>query len=146
MLSTDRLLAFTLTAFVVIVVPGPSVLFVVSRALVLGRAGALATVVGNSLGAYVQVMAVAFGLAAVVERSITVFTVIKLAGAAYLVYLGVQAVRHRSRLRDVLATSSAPPGRVRAMREGFVVGLMNPKLIVFFAAILPQFADPEAGP
>jgi threonine/homoserine/homoserine lactone efflux protein len=145
MLPTDHLLAFTLTAFVVIVLPGPSVLFVISRALVLGRAGALATVVGNSLGEYVQVMAVAFGIGAIVEQSVVVFTVIKLAGAGYLVYLGVQAIRHRTGLAAILAEQSVPSGRLRALREGFVVGVANPKSIVFFAAILPQFVDRSAG-
>jgi threonine/homoserine/homoserine lactone efflux protein len=144
-IPTSHLLAFTLTAFVVIVIPGPSVLFVVSRALVLGRAGALTTVVGNSLGEYVQVMAVAFGVGAVVERSITVFTVIKLCGAAYLVYLGVQAIRHRKALTSLMADGDIRGGRLRTLREGFVVGIANPKSIVFFAAILPQFVEPGAG-
>jgi threonine/homoserine/homoserine lactone efflux protein len=145
MLPTQHLVAFIITAFVVIVIPGPSVLFVVSRALVLGRRGALSTVVGNSLGEYVQVMAVAFGVGAIVERSVMVFTAIKLVGAAYLVYLGVQAIRHRQRLTTILAGPAGPTSRWRAGREGFVVGLANPKSIVFFAAILPQFADPAAG-
>jgi threonine/homoserine/homoserine lactone efflux protein len=145
MLPTAHLLAFVVTAFVVIVIPGPSVLFVVSRALVLGRQGALSTVVGNSLGEYVQVMGVAFGVGALVERSVAVFTVLKLVGAAYLVYLGVQALRHRRGLTGLLAAPAAPRSRWRAAREGFLVGLANPKSVVFFAAILPQFADPDSG-
>jgi threonine/homoserine/homoserine lactone efflux protein len=145
MIPTSHLLAFTLTAFVVIVIPGPSVLFVVSRALVLGRSGALTTVVGNSLGEYVQVMAVAFGVGAVVERSIVLFTLIKLCGAAYLVFLGVQAIRHRRSLTSLMSEGSVRGGRLRTMREGFIVGVANPKSIVFFAAILPQFVDPSAG-
>jgi threonine/homoserine/homoserine lactone efflux protein len=145
MLPTSHLLAFTLTAFVVIVIPGPSVLFVVSRALVLGRSGALTTVVGNSLGEYVQVMAVAFGVGAIVERSIVLFTAIKLCGAAYLVYLGVQAVRHRRSLTGLTGAADIGAGRLRTLREGFVVGVANPKSIVFFAAILPQFVDSAAG-
>src|SRR3954470_23984978 len=127
MIPTSHLLAFTLTAFVVIVIPGPSVLFVVSRALVLGRSGALTTVVGNSLGEYVQVMAVAFGIGAVVEESVAVFTVIKLCGAAYLVFLGIQAIRHRKPLTGLVEGGVVPGGRLRTLREGFVVGLANPK-------------------
>src|SRR4051812_12526340 len=115
MLPTEHLLAFVITAFVVIAIPGPSVLFVVSRALVLGRSGALATVLGNSLGEYVQVMAVAFGVGAVVERSLVLFTVIKIAGAAYLVFLGVQAIRHRRRLTGVLGAPAGSSGSVVAM-------------------------------
>jgi threonine/homoserine/homoserine lactone efflux protein len=145
MIPPGHLLAFALTAFVVIVIPGPSVLFVVSRALVLGRSGALTTVVGNSLGEYVQVMAVAFGVGAVVERSVMLFTAIKLCGAAYLVYLGVQAIRHRRALSTLMGEGSVPGGRMRTLREGFVVGVANPKSVVFFAAILPQFVDPAEG-
>jgi threonine/homoserine/homoserine lactone efflux protein len=145
MLPTSHLLAFILTAFVVIVIPGPSVLFVVSRALVLGRSGALTTVVGNSMGEYVQVMAVAFGVGAIVERSIVLFTTIKLCGAAYLVYLGVQAIRHRSSLTGLRITGDIDAGTLRTLREGFIVGVANPKSIVFFAAILPQFVDSAAG-
>jgi len=85
MLPTDHLLAFALLAFVLILVPGPSVLFVVTRSLTLGRGAGVATVVGNATGAYVQVIAVALGLGTLVQESITVFTVIKLCGAAYLV-------------------------------------------------------------
>ena len=145
MIPTAHLLAFALTAFVVIVIPGPSVLFVVSRALVLGRSGALTTVVGNSLGEYVQVMAVAFGVGAVVERSVLVFTVIKLCGALYLGYLGVQAIRHRKALTSLMGEQTIRGGRLRTLREGFVVGVANPKSVVFFAAILPQFVDPGSG-
>jgi threonine/homoserine/homoserine lactone efflux protein len=90
-------------------------------------------------------MAVAFGVGAIVERSLVVFTVIKLAGAAYLVFLGVQAIRHRRRLTGVLGVPAGSRSRLRAMRQGFVVGFANPKSVVFFAAILPQFADPAAG-
>ena len=145
MIPYDHLLAFALTAFALIAVPGPSVLFVISRALVLGRRGALATVVGNAFGVYVQVMAVAFGIGAIVERSIAVFTVIKLAGAAYLIFLGIQAIRHRHALRDVFAVSGDPKTMWRVLAEGFVVGISNPKAIVFFAAVLPQFVDARSG-
>lgn len=145
MIPSDHLLAFTLTSFALIAVPGPSVLFVVSRALVLGRRGALATVVGNAVGVYFQVMAVAFGIGSIVERSIAVFTVIKLAGAAYLIFLGIQAIRHRHALRDVFAESGEPKAMWRVLAEGFVVGISNPKAIVFFAAVLPQFVDARTG-
>ncbi|SCK44655.1 Putative threonine efflux protein [Streptomyces sp. AmelKG-E11A] len=95
MVSLDRLLAFAAMSFLLIVVPGPSVLFVVGRALSQGRRAALTTVVGNTLGAYVLVVAVALGVGAIVERSVLVFTVIKLVGAAYLIHLGIKAVRRR---------------------------------------------------
>jgi threonine/homoserine/homoserine lactone efflux protein len=142
---TTHLLAFTLTAFLLIVVPGPSVLFTVSRALALGRIAGLATVVGNTLGVYVQVMAVAFGIGPLVERSVLVFNVIKLGGAGYLIFLGVQAVRHRKRLAEALAATLERKGIARIVADGFLVGVGNPKVIVFFAAVLPQFVDRAAG-
>jgi threonine/homoserine/homoserine lactone efflux protein len=139
-------LAFALTSLVLIVVPGPSVLFTVSRALSIGRRGALLTVLGNALGAYGQVIAVAIGLGAIVQRSAVAFTGIKLAGAAYLIYLGVQAIRHRRSLTEAVTAGALAPRRDRrVLGEGFVVGLTNPKTIVFFAAVLPQFADRGSG-
>jgi threonine/homoserine/homoserine lactone efflux protein len=106
------------------------------------------TVIGNTSGVYVQALLVAIGLGALVERSILVFTALKLVGAAYLVYLGVTAFRHRRRLRDAMdATVGAPEGisALRTIRDGFVVGFANPKAIVFFGAILPQFVNRQAG-
>src|SRR5687767_11643317 len=108
MLPTEHLLAFVVIAFVLIVVPGPSVLFVVTRSLTLGRSAGVATVVGNAAGAYVQVIAVALGLGALVQESIAAFTVVKLVGAAYLVYLGVQTFRHRRSLAETLYAPVAP--------------------------------------
>jgi threonine/homoserine/homoserine lactone efflux protein len=142
---TTHLLAFTLTSFLLIALPGPSVLFTVSRALALGRIAGVATATGNTLGVYVQVMAVAFGVGALVERSVLVFNVIKLGGAAYLIFLGVQAVRHRKRLAEVLGAKLERKSLARMVADGFVVGIGNPKVIVFFAAVLPQFVDRSAG-
>jgi threonine/homoserine/homoserine lactone efflux protein len=144
--SSSSLLAFSAAAFALIVVPGPSVLFVVSRALALGRRAALLTVVGNAAGAYVQVLFVAIGLGAVVQRSIVIYEVVKLVGAAYLVFLGVQAIRHRRESSFAAATTIVPRSPLQVMRDGFVVGVANPKVIVFFAAILPQFIDKDGAP
>ncbi|MFD8547299.1 LysE family translocator [Streptomyces sp. NPDC059649] len=147
MVSADRLLGFAVMSLLVIVIPGPSVLFVIGRALAHGRRTALATVLGNVLGSYLLVAAVAFGLGALVERSVTVFLAVKLAGAAYLVFLGVQAFRHR---KDMKVTDVRPSGRpargdLRTVADGVLVGCTNPKGIVFFAAVLPQFVDQAAG-
>jgi threonine/homoserine/homoserine lactone efflux protein len=111
----------------------------------LGRRAAVATVVGNSAGVYVLVVAVALGVGAIVERSLVVFSAIKLAGAAYLVYLGIQAWRRRGKLRAALDAPVVPISRGRVLWDGFVVGVANPKAIVFFAAVLPQFVDPSLG-
>jgi threonine/homoserine/homoserine lactone efflux protein len=145
MVSADRLLAFAAMSFLLIVVPGPSVLFVIGRALAQGRRAALTTVVGNTLGAYVIVVAVAFGVGALVARSTIAFTVLKLAGAAYLVYLGVKAWRQRGSLPVDVNGDGPVRGGLRTLWEGFGVGVANPKTIVFFAAVLPQFVDPDQG-
>lgn len=145
MIATDRLLAFAATAFVLIVIPGPSVLFVIGRGVTLGRRAALATVAGNTTGVMVQVSAVAIGIGSLVQSSAAVYETIRFAGAAYLVFLGVRAFRERTRLRSVLdATMQAKRPR-KIYLEGFVVGVTNPKSAVFFAAVLPQFADPGLG-
>jgi threonine/homoserine/homoserine lactone efflux protein len=145
MLSSHNVLGFALLALVIIVVPGPSVLFVVSRGVALGRRAALATVVGNALGLYAQVVAVALGLGAILQQSILVFEAVKLAGAAYLVYLGVRAWRARHELAEALAQPLVSRAGTRIVREGFVVGVSNPKSALLFAAILPQFVDVAAG-
>jgi threonine/homoserine/homoserine lactone efflux protein len=136
-LSLDRLLAFAATALVVIVIPGPSVLFVIGRAITHGRRAALASVIGNASGVYLQAVGVALGIGAIVERSIHVFTALKLLGAGYLVYLGVQAIR----LVGAPTLLAAPP----RFGEGLVVGATNPKGFVLFSAVLPQFVDRAAG-
>ena len=126
---SGHLLEFTITAFVLIVVPGPSVLFVVSRGVALGRRAALATVAGNTGGVLVQAVLVALGLGAIVERSDAVFTAIKLAGAVYLMVLGVRMIRRRRPLADLTDATQVPKGTRTIVREGFVVGLTNPKAV-----------------
>ncbi|MFF4244607.1 LysE family translocator [Streptomyces sp. NPDC001822] len=145
MVSVDRLLAFAAVSLLLIVIPGPSVLFVIGRALAQGRRAALTTVVGNTLGSYVLVVAVALGVGAVVERSVVVFTALKLCGAAYLVYLGVKAMRQRGSLHASFGDGGPGGGSLRTLLEGFAVGVANPKTIVFFAAVLPQFVEPRLG-
>ncbi len=145
MIPADHLLAFCLTSFVLIVIPGPSVLFVVSRSLTSGRAVGLATVAGNAAGEYLLVVAVAVGIGAIVSSSIAIFTAVKLAGAAYLVYLGIQAIRHRRGLSEVVNAPTTVRSTRRHVGDAFVVGVANPKSMVFFAAILPQFVDKSAG-
>lgn len=145
MFPTQHLLTFMLLSYLLILAPGPNVLFVVSRSLQLGRTSGIAAVVGGQTGVYVQVLAVAFGVGAVVERSAAIFTFIRLAGAAYLIFLGVQAIRHRKSLAEILAGRVPPASTGRMLRDGFLVGITNPKAIVFFAAVLPQFADRSAG-
>jgi threonine/homoserine/homoserine lactone efflux protein len=141
----DRLLTFAVAAFVIIVIPGPSVLFTIGRALSIGRRGAFLSLTGNAVGCYMQVIAVAAGVGAIVQRSTEVYAVIKYVGAAYLIYLGVQAFRHRRALADAIGTPVAARGRRRLFLDGFVVGALNPKMIIFFTVVMPQFADRSAG-
>jgi threonine/homoserine/homoserine lactone efflux protein len=138
MISAANLVAFSLTSLVIVLIPGPNVLFTIGRALALGRKAALLTVVGTSAGMYAQVVLVSAGLGVLLERSIVLMTIVKFVGAAFLVYLGIQAIRHRNDAARELGEVK-PIGAVRTIVEGVVVGVTNPKTIVFFLAILPQF-------
>jgi len=141
----DHLLEFAITAFVLIVVPGPSVLFVVSRGVALGRKAALATVAGNTAGVMLQAILIALGLGALVERSDAAFTAVKLVGAVYLVVLGLRMLRNRHGLAALHDATEVPKGTRRIVREGFIVGFTNPKAVVVFTVVIPQFADPSRG-
>jgi threonine/homoserine/homoserine lactone efflux protein len=135
----DRLLVFALTATVVIAIPGPSVMFVVGRALAGGRRVAVVSVLGNALGEYAQVVAVAFGIGTLVERSVAVFTVVKILGGVYLLLLGARTFRQRAQLGAALAEGERAISDTRSFAQGAFVGATNPKTVVFLAAILPQF-------
>jgi threonine/homoserine/homoserine lactone efflux protein len=142
--SLETLLAFTLAGVILVIIPGPSVLFIVGRALAHGRRAALASVAGNTAGASLVVIVVALGFGAIAAQSIAVFTVLKLVGAAYLVYLGVQTIRKRGDLLARIGEPTSPAGG-RMFLQGMIVGATNPKVLVFFAAVLPQFVDTAAG-
>lgn len=145
MLPLPNLLAFLAAAIVLVIMPGPTVLFVVGRSLALGRRGGLLSVVGNALGLIPIIVAVAFGVGAIIAESVVVFTILKFAGAAYIIYLGIQAIRHRGRTAESVAAGVAPKSTRRMLGEGFLVGVTNPKTIAFFLAVLPQFVAPGAG-
>ena len=147
MITVDQLLAFGLAAFILIAIPGPSVVFVIGRALAYGRGVALATVLGNTLGLLTVVVLVAFGLGVIVEESIVVFTVLKLAGAAYLVWLGAQAIRHRKAFSVQEAGAGGNPvlSWPKVVRQGYLVGVSNPKAFMIIGAVLPQFIDRGNG-
>jgi threonine/homoserine/homoserine lactone efflux protein len=145
MVSAGRLLTFVGVVALVIAIPGPSVVFTISRALTAGRRTALHNVMGNAIGLAIQVVAVAAGLGAVVQRSAEVFGAVKFAGAGYLVYLGVQAIRHRRALAEAIGDRTGSMTPARAVRDGVVVGALNPKTIAVMVALLPQFAVTSAG-
>jgi threonine/homoserine/homoserine lactone efflux protein len=121
------------------------VLFVVGRALSHGRRTALATAAGHAAGNYVVAAAVSVGLGEILQRSAAAFVVVKVAGAAYLAWLGIQAIRHRKSLADAFAAVAEPREGWRALRDGIVVGITNPKSYILFGAILPQFVNRGAG-
>jgi threonine/homoserine/homoserine lactone efflux protein len=145
MVPVENLWAFVVASIVLIVIPGPSVLFVIGRSLALGRLGGLLSVIGNAIGMIPLVTAVALGVGAIVAQSVVIFTIIKFAGALYLVYLGVQAIRHRADAAAAVNGEVPPRSHWRQLGEGFIVGVTNPKTIAFFVAVLPQFVDFHAG-
>jgi threonine/homoserine/homoserine lactone efflux protein len=145
MVPLSHVLTFAVAAFIIIVIPGPNVLFAIGRALVLGRRPAVLSVLGTTAGSMVPLLAVSFGLGALLMASAVAFMLVKVVGALYLVYLGISAIRHRKDLVTALHTEVQPAATRRALRQGFVVGATNPKTLVLFGAVLPQFTVPEAG-
>jgi threonine/homoserine/homoserine lactone efflux protein len=137
--------AFLVASFVFIQVPGPSLLFMLGRALTVSRREALLSVLGNATGLLTQAVLVGIGLGALVAASASAFMIMKLVGAAYVVWLGAQAIRHRGEARLALLSGQRSGERVRAaVLTGFAVGVTNPKTVLFFVAFLPQFASPSA--
>jgi threonine/homoserine/homoserine lactone efflux protein len=145
-LDTAQLLTFAAMSFAIIVVPGPSVLFVIGRGVALGRRAALATVLGNAAGAYVLVLFIAAGLGPLLERSERLLLAVKLLGAAYLLWLGFKAIRNRRQLTETIGEPVEPRRAWVILREGFVVGVLNPKVMLFFTAALPQFVARDGAP
>ncbi|WP_205325028.1 LysE family translocator [Glycomyces sp. YM15] len=145
--STAQYLGFVVAALILILIPGPSVMFTVSRALAYGRMQAVLTAWGNAIGTFAGATLAAVGLGALIQESALAFAIVKYAGAAYLVFLGVKALRDRTGLMDAPEAEAgrSPKRALATMAEGFVVGLLNPKTILFFLAILPQFINTESG-
>jgi threonine/homoserine/homoserine lactone efflux protein len=143
-LTTQNLLAFLAVALVIIVIPGPSVVFTIGRALVLGSGPAVLSVLGNVFGVGIQILAVAFGAGAILAQFPTAFFAVKILGALFLVYLGIDAFRHR--LDPIELAENETYSRKRILSQSFVVGITNPKTIVFFLAAFPQFVSPGENP
>ncbi|WP_448655534.1 LysE family translocator [Microbacterium lacticum] len=145
MVPLDNLLAFIAAAIVLIMIPGPAVLFSVGRTLTLGRRGGLLSVAGVTLALIPIVALVAAGVGAIIAQSLALFTVLKIAGALYLMYLGVQAIRHRRDAAADVTSTALPASPARQLWQGFVVGITNPKTLAFFVAVLPHFVDLQTG-
>lgn len=144
--SQASLIAFIITALIIIVIPGPSVVFAVGRTLALGRASGLATVAANALGTTTWLIATALGLGSILEIFPALLPGIQVFGAAYLGYLGIQTLRSSSqKYGEIMGQDSKAIGVKQVFREGYFVGLGNPKVAVFFLAILPQFINPSGS-
>lgn len=141
--SISTLLVFMLATLALLVVPGPSVVYVVTRTVQHGRAAGLLSVLGLETGALIHVGAAAIGLTALIASSELAYTAVRYAGATYLVLLGVRQLTGRSGLAAHSSPNAA--GRGRLFRDGVMVDLLNPKTGLFFIAFLPQFVDPSSG-
>jgi len=142
--GTASLLSFAVAALVVLLIPGPGVLYVVARSVSQGPRAGLVSTLGLSTGALVHVVGATVGLSAILLTSATAFGVVKALGAGYLIYLGLRALVTRESRVD---TSIAVPRTFRRLfTDGVIVSVFNPKIAVFFLAFLPQFAEPSRGP
>ena len=146
MVIPSRLVEYIIAAMIIILAPGPSVLFVIARAIAWGRKVAVFTVAGNVTGAFFLSSLVAFGLGPILSRSDLAYSAVQWGGGGYLVYLGISAIKARKiAAADMKSQGSVVPTFWRSARDGFWVGALNPKGLVFYAAVLPQFVDIERG-
>jgi threonine/homoserine/homoserine lactone efflux protein len=133
---------FAAASFVLVIIPGPAVIYIVTRSVDQGRSAGVVSMLGVETGGLVHVLAATIGISALVASSAAAFGVLKWAGAAYLVYLGVRRIVRPDEGGD----ERAPTSPRRMFAQGMVVQGLNPKVAIFFLAFLPQFADPDAGP
>lgn len=140
----SRLWEYLIATILIILAPGPSVLFTIARAIAWGRVAAIATVIGNAAGMFLVSVLVALGIGPLLQRSEILYNGIQWAGGSYLIYLGYAAIAaSKVDAADMQKTAGGKPSFFTSVRNGFWVGVLNPKSVVFFAAILPQFIDQE---
>lgn len=137
---------FATATIVLLVVPGPAVLYIVTRSVAQGRSAGLVSVLGVHVGSLVHVTFAAVGVSALLSASATAFTVVKFAGAAYLIFLGLRKLLGRDAAGATLVAPAAAASRWRLFAQGVVVNVLNPKTAIFFLAFLPQFVNPARGP
>lgn len=141
-----RIWEYIVAGLAIILAPGPSVLFTIARAIAYGRATAIASVLGNSLGMFTVSVLVALGLGPIFQHHHLIYISMQWLGALYLIYLGIDAIRHSKAHAESMTTlKESRPTFWQAVRQGYMVGVLNPKGIIFFAAILPEFADSAKG-
>ena len=141
-----RITEYLIAAIIIIIAPGPSVLFVIARAVSWGRKISVLTVAGNVTGSFVLSTLVALGLGPILQRWHIAYVAVQWGGGLYLIYLGIEAIRQRAvHAADMTNQGPVAPSIKKSIRDGFWVGVLNPKAIVFFAAVLPQFVDIDGG-
>jgi threonine/homoserine/homoserine lactone efflux protein len=145
-INTQNLAQFVLASVAIILVPGPSVMFVIARAVAWGRMTALLTALGNALGMLLLSVFIAVGLGPLLQRYELLLIVVQVLGGMYLIHLGIDAWRHRQEhADDMVKIEEVKPSNYQILRQGFTVGALNPKALVFFSAVFPQFVDPDVG-
>jgi threonine/homoserine/homoserine lactone efflux protein len=142
--APTTILVFALAAGVLVAIPGPNHLYIVTRSVAQGRRIGLASAFGVETGTLVHITAAAVGLSALIASSATAFNVVRYLGAAYLAYLGVRALL-RDRGTELLDAQARGHSVRRAYLDGILVNVLNPKVALFFVAFLPQFVDPGRG-
>ena len=141
-----RITEYLIAAIIIIIAPGPSVLFVIARAVSWGRKISVLTVAGNVTGSFVLSTLVALGLGPILQKWHIAYVAVQWGGGLYLIYLGIEAIRQRAvHAADMTNQGPVAPSIRKSIRDGFWVGVLNPKAIVFFAAVLPQFVDIDGG-
>jgi RhtB (resistance to homoserine/threonine) family protein len=133
------------TAVILVLTPGQDTFFILGRSLSNGRAAGVAAALGISAGSTVHTLAAALGLSALLATSPLAFTAVKFAGAAYLVYIGVRALLSRASGLPLAAAATGKDGRWTAFRQGMLTNLLNPKVALFFLALVPQFIEPGSA-
>ena len=141
--DASTFLLFAAASLLFLAIPGPSVFYIVTRSLAQGRRAGVTSMLGVQAGGLVHVVAAAVGVSAIIASSATAFTIVKYAGAAYLVFLGLRKLLARS--DEPLDLGISPASGRRLFWQGAVVNILNPKTALFFLAFLPQFVDPSAG-
>jgi threonine/homoserine/homoserine lactone efflux protein len=145
-INTQNLAQFVLASVAIILVPGPSVMFVIARAVAWGRLTALLTALGNALGMLLLSVFIAVGLGPLLQRYELLLIVVQVLGGMYLIHLGIDAWRHKQEhADDMVKIEEVKPSNYQILRQGFTVGALNPKALVFFSAVFPQFVDPDVG-